>query len=1004
MDMRFSTNAALGLRVPMESNLQRPAVMALHGMEGIVEGADYRGLPVLAALRKISGTPWFMVAKVDQEEIFAPLRQQTLMDMSLVGVLMLATLLVFVLLWREQKLKFFQWELAERKRMEEAVRALSSRQEAILEAVPDIVAEVDVNKVYTWMNPAGLNFFGNDAVGKEAAFFFVGKQDTYAAVQPLFKGDPNVVYVESWQRRWDGEGRLLAWWCRVQKDAGGNVTGALSTARDVTERRRAESALRESEVRYRALFNASADGILIADVETKKFKYANPALCRMLGYAEAELQTMGVANIHPKDAVQSVVAKFEAIARGEEIPLPDIPCLKKDGSVVHVDISGSMITVDGRPCNVGFFRDITGRKKAEERLLGVKTFQELLLPPCPIEQKLKLVTDAVVRLVDADFARVWIIRPGDRCEGRCIHAQVAEGPHVCRFRDRCLHLVASSGRYTHVDGKDHGRVPLGCYKIGLIASGDQAGFLTNEAASDPRVHNHAWAGELGLVSFAGYRLADPEGKTLGVLALFSRHAISMEEDALLDGIAQTTSLVIQTSRADEALKQERNLLRTLIDHIPDNIFVRDLSNRFVEANESFARLMGVARPSDLIGKRDADFYPPEVAADYSKVDQGVFAGNPVINRERALRFPNGRELVLLNTKLPFKNDKGEVVGLIGVCRDITERKQAEAELEYERNLLRMLLGNSPDHIYFKDTQSRFIQVSNSLADMFGAKSPDEMVGKTDFDFFDEAHARPALEDEQEIIRTGWPMIAKEEREVWKDGRVTWASTTKLPMRDAAGKIVGIMGVSRDITERKQAEEELQKFQFATDRAADAIFWMDQNAGFYYVNDQACSSLGYTREELTHLTLFDIDPAYTKKRWEEYWERLKQKNILVNQFESVQRRKDGSTFPIEVMAKHFSIGGVELHVAFVRDITERKRSEEALHEMQALYHSLVEHIPAAVFRKDGGGHYVFVNAMYCRLKGMTAEEILGKTPGELENIKPPRKPSILPKSRPGSGCW
>ena len=293
--------------------------------------------------------------------------------------------------------------------------------------------------------------------------------------------------------------------------------------------------------------------------------------------------------------------------------------------------------------------------------------------------------------------------------------------------------------------------------------------------------------------------------------------------------------------------------------------------------------MGVAKPSDLIGKMDADFYPPEVAADYGKVDQGVFAGQPVINRERALRFPNGQELVFLNTKVPFKNDKGEVVGLIGVSRDITERKQAEAALEYERNLLRMLLGNSPDHIYFKDTQSRFIQASNSLADMFGAKSPDEMVGKTDFDFFDEAHARPAFEDEQEIIRTGWPVIAKEEREVWKDGRVTWASSTKLPMRDAAGKITGIMGVSRDIT-------------------------------------------------------------------------------------------------------------------------ESKRSEEALREMQALYHSLVDHIPAAVFRKDGGGRYVFVNDMYCRLKGMTAEEILGKTPVELENIKPPRKPSILPKSRTGSGCW
>ena len=171
-------------------------------------------------------------------------------------------------------------------------------------------------------------------------------------------------------------------------------------------------------------------------------------------------------------------------------------------------------------------------------------------------------------------------------------------------------------------------------------------------------------------------------------------------------------------------------------------------------------------------------------------------------------FPNGQELTTLNTKVPFKNDKGEVIGLIGIGRDITERKRMEAELDYERGLLRMMLDNSPDHIYFKDTRSRFMKVSNALAIQFGMKSPEELLGKTDFDFFDEAHARQAFEDEQEILRTGRPVIAKEEREVWKDGHVTWASSTKMPMRDATGKIIGIMGITRDITERKRLEEHL----------------------------------------------------------------------------------------------------------------------------------------------------------------------------------------------------
>lgn len=118
---------------------------------------------------------------------------------------------------------------------EEKLRALSLRQEAILAAVPEIIIEVDNNKVYTWANSPGREFFGEDVIGKEAAFYFEGEQDTYETIRPLFNGDEDIIYLESWQRRRDGEKRLLGWWCRVLKDESGQVTGALSSARDITE-------------------------------------------------------------------------------------------------------------------------------------------------------------------------------------------------------------------------------------------------------------------------------------------------------------------------------------------------------------------------------------------------------------------------------------------------------------------------------------------------------------------------------------------------------------------------------------------------------------------------------------------------------------------------------------------------------------------------------------------------------------------------------------------------
>ncbi len=114
------------------------------------------------------------------------------------------------------------------------LRDLSARYEAILGGIPDIVMEVDNVKVYTWSNAAGRDFFGDDVIGKEASHYFEGEQDTYVKMQPLFDGEENTFYVESWQRRKDGERRLLAWWCRALKDTDGRVTGALSTARDIT--------------------------------------------------------------------------------------------------------------------------------------------------------------------------------------------------------------------------------------------------------------------------------------------------------------------------------------------------------------------------------------------------------------------------------------------------------------------------------------------------------------------------------------------------------------------------------------------------------------------------------------------------------------------------------------------------------------------------------------------------------------------------------------------------
>ncbi len=187
---------------------------------------------------------------------------------------------------------------------------------------------------------------------------------------------------------------------------------------------------------------------------------------------------------------------------------------------------------------------------AQGRVACLNRLKESLLGPEDLSDKLHRITETVVDELNVDFARIWVVRPGDLCDSGCIHASVTDGPHVCRSRESCLHLMASSGRYTHLDGKLHRRVPVGCYKIGRIASGAEPGFLTNDVTNDARVHDREWASKLGLVSFAGQQVLSADGEPIAVMAFFSKNTVSRDELAFNEALTGTASQVIQTAAAE----------------------------------------------------------------------------------------------------------------------------------------------------------------------------------------------------------------------------------------------------------------------------------------------------------------------------------------------------------------------------------------------------------------------------------------------------------------------
>ena len=252
------------------------------------------------------------------------------------------------------------------------------------------------------------------------------------------------------------------------------------------------------------------------------------------------------------------------------------------------------------------------------------------------------------------------------------------------------------------------------------------------------------------------------------------------------------------------------LLRTLIDLLPETFYVKDLDSRFLIANETLAKHFGKESPSQIIGRTDATFTPPEAAAAFRAAELKVLGGEPLIDYEGKGVSPDGQECTHLTTKVPFRDSQGRIQGLVGIGRDITERKRVEETLAAQQKLLDNLIAAVPDLVYFKDRESRFIRINEAYAKRARLTDVHAAIGKTDFDIFGKQHAREAYEDEQRIMATGKAIINKEEREDWPDGRITWATSAKMPLLDSSGRIAGTMGISRDITERKQAEEELNR--------------------------------------------------------------------------------------------------------------------------------------------------------------------------------------------------
>jgi PAS domain S-box-containing protein len=283
----------------------------------------------------------------------------------------------------------------------------------------------------------------------------------------------------------------------------------------------------------------------------------------------------------------------------------------------------------------------------------------------------------------------------------------------------------------------------------------------------------------------------------------------MMRDGKIIGIISVARDITDRKQVEEKLRESEKKYRDLFDFLPIPVYEMDFEANIISANRSIYETFLGTEEDLKKGFKAWQLLSPEAIAKSSKNIERLLKGEQIGGTEYTLKRLDGSVFPgIVISSVIYSNDKP--VGLRGAIVDITQRKRAEELLESERTLLRNLIDNVPDRIYAKDSEGRFIICNEALARRMGMNSPTEIVGKSDFDFLPREMAQQFRTDEQAIIQSGTPMINREEPLATEGGTITrWSLATKVPLLDNQGNRIGIVGVGREITDSKQAEQKLK---------------------------------------------------------------------------------------------------------------------------------------------------------------------------------------------------
>ena len=581
---------------------------------------------------------------------------------------------------------------------------------------------------------------------------------------------------------------------RLEKDAAGNIVKTYGVSQDITARKQAEENLRRATEGLHAIFwRAQVTRVDEHRGEPSEFQWANQFanLDAMQDFLplpdrpDLSLADNFNSTWLEEDRQRMDARSSDALRRGLDGYSQEFRLRDANGKLHWMYDDARIRRLNEKQYEIiGFMTDITARKQAEETLAEERNRLRVLIDNLPYPIFIK-----------------------DR-DSRYLINNIAH-----------LHLVGTQTQEAAIGKTDFDYFPS------ELASQYYADEQALMQAGQPLYNKEEAAlnqatGQKITVSSTKVPLKNVHGEVIGFVGF--------------------TQDITERKRVENALKAQAAFWQHLIDNIPSPIFFKDIHGVYQGCNIAFEKYLGRTR-DQIIGLSVFDMSPKDLAEKYHAMDQALFDTPGTQVYESEVAYSDGsRHKVIFNKATTFSAD-GQVEGLVGIIQDITERKSAEEALVQERTILRTLIDNVPDYMYIKDTNSRFILANSTTAMNVGGFTPEELIGKTDFDFFPHEIATSYYNDEQAVIRSGRALINREEPTINAQGERRWLLTTKVPLFDAQGKIIRLLGIGRDITESKLAEEALRRSEeqlAEAQRLAQLANWeFDVTTGNFTFNDQ-----------------------------------------------------------------------------------------------------------------------------------------------------------------------